>query len=106
MQRTKAQVQLQYHQTLNRICEIELLADQLRRLAYSYKKEEREQVRALRDAHAVYLLRDAAAGSGDALREQADELKRVAEDWYRQAREEYRTELQEARLAEERSSKW
>ena len=97
MQRTRAQVQLQYHQTLNRICEMELLAEQLSRLAKSYMAEENGRKLSVKETDGVYLYTRPQDSPGTALQEQAEELKAVAEDWYRQAREEYHAGLEEDR---------
>lgn len=106
MQRTRAQVQLQYHQTLNRICEMELLAEKLTKLADSYRKTEHGSLQTLREEEGVYQGSSREESPGDALQTQAEELRTAAEDWYRRAREEYRSSLQEIRLEEERRQTW
>ena len=106
MQRTKAQIQLQYHQTLNRICEMELLAEQLTRLADSYRKEEQRRKPALREDEEPYLYAAGEETPGTALLSQAKELRSAAKDWFQRAREEYHSGLQEIRLEEERTEKW
>ena len=106
MQRTRAQVQLQYHQTLNRICEMELLAEQLVKLADSYSKEERNRQWTLRETDGAYLSGKKEESPGKTLHAQAKELRSAAEDWYQRAREEYRTSLQEIRMEEEQRKTW
>lgn len=106
MQQTRAQVQLQYHQTLNRICEMELLAEQLTKLAESYRKEETGKRALLREENAVYASGPDRETPGEALRSQARELKAAAEEWFHYAREEYRTSLQAIRMEEERRTAW
>ena len=106
MQKTRAQIQLQYHQTLNRICEMQILAEQLLRLANSYRKEEGGHPPAVREAGNTYAGSREEGSPGDALQEQAEELKAAAEDWYRKAREEYRTSLSRVKEAEERQKTW
>ncbi len=93
MYHTKTQVQLTYHQTLNRICEMEMLAEQMRKLAESYMKEERGKARILRENPEEY--GKTGESPGKALMEQARELREVAADWYQQARKEYHEGLQE-----------
>ena len=106
MQRTRAQIQLQYHQTLNRICEMELLAEQLSRLARSYMAEEHGTGMSVKESGGMYLYARAQDSPGATLQEQAEELKAAAEDWYRQAREEYHTSLEHIRKEEERQRSW
>ena len=106
MQKTRAQIQLQYHQTLNRIAEMELLAEQLSRLARSYRAEEHGSRLSVKETGGIYLYTQPQDSPGAALQEQADELKAVAEDWYRQAREEYRADLEDIRKEEERQHIW
>lgn len=106
MQHSRAQIQLQYHQTLNRICEMELLAEQMTKLADSYRKEEQRKKPVLREKEEPY---ESAAGRespGTALLAQAKELKSAAQSWFQQAREEYHSSLQEIRQEEERAGKW
>ena len=106
MQRSRAQIQLQYHQTLNRIAEMEVLAEQLSRLADSYRKEEQRKRNILRDTGGAYLYEHVGEAPAETLREQAGELRSAAEDWYRRAREEYRSGLQEILQEEERKKTW
>ena len=106
MQRTRAQIQLQYHQTLNRICEMELLAEQLRKLADSYRKEEQRKRPLLCEEGEPYLFAAGEESPETALLTQAKELKSAAENWFHRAREEYHSGLQEIRLEEERTRKW
>ena len=106
MQKTRAQIQLQYHQTLNRICEMQILAEQLLRLAHSYRQEERGHPLTVREAGSTYAGCREEESPGDALQEQAEELKAAAEDWYRRARDEYRTSLIRVREAEECQKTW
>ena len=106
MQKTRAQIQLQYHQTLNRICEMELLAEQLSRLARSYMAEEQGRSLSVKETDAACLYARTRNSPGTALQEQAEELKAVAQDWYRQAREEYQTSLEDIRQEEERRNTW
>ena len=106
MQQTRAQIQLQYHQTLNRICEMELLAEKLTRLANSYRKAERRNQQTLREEESVYREGLQEESPGDALQAEAEELRTAAEDWYRRAREEYHTSLREIRMEEERRQTW
>lgn len=106
MQRTRAQIQLQYHQTLNRICEMELLAEQLSRLARSYMAEEHGTRMSVKETDGVYLYTRPQDSPGATLQEQAEELKAAAEDWYRQARDEYHTSLESVRKEEERQKSW
>ena len=106
MQQTRAQVQLQYHQTLNRICEMELLAEQLVKLADSYSKEERARQMTLREDNGADLYGKTEESPGKTLQTQAREIRTAAEDWYRRAREEYQASLQEIRMEEERRKVW
>ena len=106
MQRTRAQIQLQYYQTLNRIAEMEVLAEQLTRLADSYRKEQQGKQSIIREEESIYRAGEAEDNPGGTLQAQAENLKSAAEDWYRRAREEYRTSLQEIRLDEERKKVW
>ena len=106
MQRTRAQVQLQYHQTLNHICEMELLAEQLTKLADSYRKEEQRRKPVIREDEEKYVCAEDGESPGTALLTQAKELKSAAESWFHRAREEYHSSLQEIRLEEERAGKW
>lgn len=106
MQKTRTQIQLQYHQTLNRICEMEILAEQLTRLADSYRKEERGKQTLLREKDDLYKTASGGEDPGDTLQLQAKELRSAAEDWYRRAKEEYRSSMQEIRRKEERDKTW
>ena len=106
MQRSRAQIQLQYHQTLSRIAEMEVLAEQLARLADSYRKEEQRKRNSIREADGIYLHEYSGEGPAETLRTQAGELRSAAEDWYRRAREEYRSGLQEILQEEEHNKTW
>ena len=105
MRQTRAQIQLQYHQTLNRICEMELLAEQLTRLADSYRKEEQRKKSLLREDEETYQYASGEESPGTALLTQAEELKSAAKTWFQHAREEYHSGLEEIRLEEERTGK-
>jgi len=106
MQRSRAQIQLQYHQTLNRIAEMEVLAEQLARLADSYRKEEQRKRNTIRETDSVYQYGYGGENPAETLQEQAGELRSAAEDWYRRAREEYRSGLQAIRQEEEQRKTW
>ena len=106
MQQTRAQIQLQYHQTLNRICEMELLAEQMTKLANSYRKEEQRKKPLLREDEEAYGYAADEESPGTALLTQAKELKSAAENWFQRAREEYHSGLQEIRLEEEQTRRW
>ena len=106
MQHSRAQIQLQYHQRLTRICEIELLADQMAKLADSYRKEEQRKNPVLREKEEAYEYAGVRESPGAALLAQAKELKSAAQSWFQQAREEYHSGLQEIRREEERTGKW
>ena len=106
MQRTRAQIQLQYYQTLNRIAEMEVLAEQLTKLAESYRKEQQGKQLTFREEESIYCGEEKEDGPGKTLQAQANDLKSAAEDWYRRAREEYHASIQEIRLDEERKRAW
>ena len=91
---TRSQVQLRYHQTLNRICEMELLAEKLQRLADSYHREERSRIRMVHEDGPLYEERERPLPeAGAALAAQAKELRSVASSWYARAKEEYRRDM-------------
>ena len=106
MQQTRAQVQLQYHQTLSRIVEMEVLAEQMTKLADSYGKEKRNKKNALREEDGVYTPENCEESPEETLQMQAKVLKSAAEDWYRRAREEYQTSLQKIKMKEEQEKSW
>ena len=85
---------------------MEVLAEQLARLADSYKREEQRKRNSIREADSVYLYEHCGEGPADTLRIQAGELRSAAEDWYRRAREEYRSGLQEILQEEEHKKIW
>ena len=98
---TKSQVQLRYHQTLNRICEMELLAEKLQRLADSYRVEERSRIRAVREDKMEYESDDMGQpDTGAALYTHAEELRAVAAAWYARAKEEYYRDMQRVGYAD------
>ena len=81
---TKAQAQLRYFEAMSRVTQLEILAEQLQKLAVSYGREERAVRGFLREANTPYGNRTTASAA--VLRAQADELRAVAHAWHREAR--------------------
>ena len=81
-------------------------AEQLTKLADSYRKEEQRRKPVIREDEEKYVCAEDGESPGTALLTQAKELKSAAESWFHRAREEYHSSLQEIRLEEERAGKW
>ena len=95
MSQTRAQAQLRFFEAMSRITQLEILAEQLQKLANSYGKEEDRGIPAVREEEAPYRERFENDPSM-VLREQAAELRAVASAWHREARSAYAQSRQEA----------